>query len=109
MIKNLRFLTLALLSIVFNVAMADPGYMEVKFVGTEDAIEVINDAEGNAVGFKLEKDGFTIKALKADGASVPTQNGRSLDYRTYALNTLTRQEKVLSHRGQQWNMGTERI
>ena len=52
MIKNLRFLTLALLSIVFNVAMADPGYMEVKFVGTEDAIEVINDAEGNAVGFK---------------------------------------------------------
>lgn len=89
MIKNLRFLTLALLSIVFNVAMADPGYMEVKFVGTEDAIEVINDAEGNAVGFKLEKDGFTIKALKADGASVPTQNGRSLDYRTYALNTLT--------------------
>ena len=89
MIKNLRFLTLALLSALFNVAMAQEAVSSVTFVGADDPIEEVMDADGTTVGFILQKDGVTIEAKKAEGASAPTQNGKFFDYRTYANNTIT--------------------
>ena len=79
MIKTLRFKLVALLALVANISFAQT---TIDF--TQQTITV-NDK----VGYTLTVSGYTFKAEKAEGSTVPTQNAKSKDLRHYAKNTLT--------------------
>ncbi len=79
MIKTLRFSLVALLAMVANITFAQT---TIDF--TKQEAKLIDK-----VGYTLTVSGYTFKADKAGGKTVPTQNTNSKDLRNYAKNTLT--------------------
>lgn len=76
--KILRLTLITLLAMVGIV-----GYAQTKIDFTQQTITTTD-----AGGFTLSASGFSFEALKNDGTTNPTQNGKSKDLRLYAKNTL---------------------
>lgn len=75
--KILRLTLMTLLAMVGIV-----GYAQTKIDFTQQTITTTD------AGFTLSASGFSFEALKNDGTTNPTQNGKSKDLRLYAKNTL---------------------